>query len=210
MNAKARLALLYLLGKAKSRARVAILWRPIAAASTPVVSRSRLRVAACAYTCFVRALVAELPAAFLVLNLNDTGAWIKQLGSWGAECIGEADCKDQFNHVPPTLVIQHMREAAAWLHARRRWRVTTLGWSIHKENRQLDRAGPAKKGTFHFMSMDDLISLVEFSLTSDNVVPAAGEPWHRGGAITMGGPFSAQSADLLTEPPSARRCSGVL
>ena len=75
------------------------------------------------------------------------------------------------------LVIQHMREAAAWLRARRQWRATTLGWSIHKENRQLDRASPARKGAFHFMSMDDLISLAEFSLTSDNVVLVAGEPW---------------------------------
>ena len=91
MNATARLALLYLTGKAKSRAHVAILWRPIAAAATPIVTRSRLRVAARAHTCFVRALVAELPAAFLVLNLNDMGAWVKQLGSLGTECIGAAE-----------------------------------------------------------------------------------------------------------------------
>ena len=63
-------------------------------------------------------------------------------------------------------------------------------------NRRLDRAGQAKKSTFHFLTMDQLISLVEFSLTCDNVVLAAGEPWRRGGAIPMGGPFSAQSADL--------------
>ena len=72
-----------------------------------------------------------------------------------------------------------MKEAAAWLKARRRSRASTLGWSFHKENGQLDRAGPARKGAFHFMPMDELISLVEFSLTRENVVLAAGEPWRR-------------------------------
>ena len=196
VNAKARLALLYLIGKAKSRARIEILWRPIAAASSPIVAQSRLRIAARAFTCFIRTLVDELPAAFLVLNLNDMGAWVKQLATWEPACIGEADCKDQFNHVPPALVVQHLREASAWLKARRRWRATTLGWSIHKDNSRLDRAGPAKKGTFHFVSMEDLLDLVEFSLLHDNVVLASGEPWRRGGAIPMGGSFSAQSADL--------------
>jgi len=187
VNAKARLALLYLIGKAKSRARIEILWRPIAAASSPIVARSRLRIAARAFTCFIRTLVDELPAAFLVLNLNDMGAWVRQLATWEPACIGEADCKDQFNHVPPALVVRHLREASAWLKARRRWRATTLGWSIHKDNSRLDRAGPAKKGTFHFVSMEDLLDLVEFSLLHDNVVLASGEPWRRGGAIPMGG-----------------------
>ena len=89
-----------------------------------------------------------------------------------------------------------MKEASAWLKQRRRWRATTLGWSIHKENKKLDRAGEAKKSTFDFLSMDALIELVHFSLLQDNVVLAAGEPWRRSGAIPMGGPFSAQSADL--------------
>ena len=89
-----------------------------------------------------------------------------------------------------------MKEAAAWFKAHRRRHASTLGWSIHKENSQLDRAGPAKKGAFHFMPMDELVSLVEFSLTRDNVVLASGEPWHPSGAIPMGGSFSAQSADL--------------
>ena len=64
----------------------------------------------------------------------------------------------------------HTCEAAAWLKARRRWRATTLGWSIHKENRRLDRAGQAKKNIFHFISMEQFISIVEFSLTCGNVV----------------------------------------
>ena len=42
-NPKARLALLYLIGKAKSSIRHEMLWRPIAAASSPLISRSHLR-----------------------------------------------------------------------------------------------------------------------------------------------------------------------
>ena len=44
--------------------------------------------------------------------------------------------------------------------------------------------------------MDQRIALVEFSLTSDNFVLAAGERWRRGGAIPMGGPFSACIASV--------------
>ena len=86
--------------------------------------------------------------------------------------------------------------ASVWLKQRRRWRATTLGWSIHKENKKLDRAGEAKKSTYNFLSMDALIELVHFSLLQDNIVLAAGEPWCRSGAVPMGGPFSAESADL--------------
>ena len=168
----------------------------IAAASSPIISRSHLRIAVRAYTCFLRTLVNQLPAAFLVLNLNDMGSCVRKPGSGSLQCIGEADCKEQFNHVPPSKVVSHMREAATLLKARRRWRATMLGWSIHKENRPLDRAGQAKNSTFHFITMDQFFSPVEFSLTCDNVVPAAGEPWRRVGAIPMGGPFSAQPADL--------------
>ena len=120
LNNKARLALLYLIGKGKSQIQTEILWRPIAASPAPVISRSRLRVAAHAFTCFVRTLVSELPACFLVLNLNDMGQWVNRLSSWCVEVIGEADCKEQFNNVHPATVVQHMKEASAWLKQRRR------------------------------------------------------------------------------------------
>ena len=124
------------------------------------------------------------------------GGWINKFGDWSVAVIGEADCKEQFNNVRPQAVIQHMREAAQWLRKRRRWRATTLGWSIHKDNKKLDRAGEAKKSTFDFLSMDELLDLVSFSLLSDNMVLAAAEPWRRSGTIPMGGPFTAQAADL--------------
>ena len=62
--------------------------------------------------------------------------------------------------IPPSSVLQHMRDAATWLTTRRRWRATTLVWSIHKTNESHDRAGEGKRGTFHVLSMNDLISLV--------------------------------------------------
>ena len=46
------------------------------------------------------------------------------------------------------------------------------------------------------ISMAALTSIVEFNLTQDNVVVAAGDLWRRAGAIPMGGSFSAQSDDL--------------
>ena len=84
--------------------------------------------------------------AFLGLSLADMGTWVNQLNSWSLGYIGQAACKDQFNHIPPSLVIRHMKEGAAWLKAHHRWRATTLGLSIRKENRQLDCAGSANKG----------------------------------------------------------------
>ena len=176
MNSKARLALLYLIGKAKPQLHTEILWRPIAAAPSLIISRSRLCVAARAFTCFVRCLVSELPGCFLLLNLNDMGRWFNKLFTWFVEVIGEADCKEPFNNFHPRTVVKHMREAAAWLKKRRQWRASTLGFSIHKEHKHLDHAGEAKKSTFDFMSMEQLVELVEFSLLTDNVVVAAGEP----------------------------------
>ena len=129
---KGRLALLYLIGKPKSQVPVEVLRRPIAAAAAPVISRQCLRVAARAFTLFVRTLASEIPGAFVTLRLQEMGTWLKKLGGWGAEFIGEADCKEQFNVIPPSSVIKHMREVAVWLTTRRRWRASTLVWSIHK------------------------------------------------------------------------------
>ena len=49
---RARLALLYLIGKGKSLHKPVITWRPICAKCAPVIPRWRLRIAARAFTCF--------------------------------------------------------------------------------------------------------------------------------------------------------------
>ena len=84
LGTKGKLALLYSIGKAKSQVPAEVLWRPIAAAAAPVISRQRLRIAARAFTLFVRTLAAEIPGAFLTLRLQDMGAWLQKLGRWGA------------------------------------------------------------------------------------------------------------------------------
>ena len=196
LNQQGAMALMYLIGNAKSRLSVGIQWRPIAAAAKPLITKGKLRIAARAFTCFVEMIVDELPAGFLTRSLHGMGTWIQKLGPWGAEVIGEADCKEQLNVIKPAVVVNHMKEAAAWLTKRKRWRASELVWSISKSSKKLDRAGQAAHKGFWVMSMDELMELVSFSLLHDNTVIAGGELWRRTQAIPMGGPFSAQSADL--------------
>ena len=61
-------------------------------ASRPFISRHSLRIAACAFTCFLCMLVDTIPASILVINVSDISTWMQQLHSWGAQCVGEADC----------------------------------------------------------------------------------------------------------------------
>ena len=49
---------------------------------------------------------------------------------------------------------------------------------------------------FTHLLHQDLENLVYFSLLTDTYTQASGKVWSRTGAIPMGGPFSAQSADL--------------
>ena len=56
------------LGKAKSLLKGTILWRPIAAIVQPQIQRFYLRNAARAFTLFLRLLVEEITASFLVLG----------------------------------------------------------------------------------------------------------------------------------------------
>ena len=49
---------------------------------------------------------------------------------------------------------------------------------------------------FEYISEQHLEALVEFSLTKDIYAQAAGQLWCRSASIPMGGPFSAQGADL--------------
>ena len=90
---------MYLLGKAKALRKETMLWRPIAAASRPFVSRHTLRIAARVFTCFLRALRESVTASMLVLRVTDVAPWVRTLSQWGATCVGEADCKEQFNRI---------------------------------------------------------------------------------------------------------------
>ena len=188
--------LLYLLGKAKSLLKGIILWRPIAAIVQPQIQRFYLRNAARAFTLFLRLLVEEITASFLVLRICDLQPWVHGLSDWGCTQIAECDCSGQFNNVTPLSVMQDMSAAIKWLAAKRRWNAKEVVWSIHRDNKQLDRAGVGTTSRFFHMTHADLENLVYFSLLTDTYTQASGRLWSRTGAIPMGGPFSAQSADL--------------
>ena len=169
---------------------------PIAAASRPFVSRHTLRIAARAFTCFLRALRESVTASMLVLRVTDIAPWVRTLSQWGATCVGEADCKEQFNRIKPQVTVTELREASQFLYHKRRWGADSIVWSIHRDCKELDRAGRAASSAFWHFSHEELTDLVRFSLTEDNQVWCAGAMWKRADAIPMGGSFSAQCADL--------------
>ena len=73
-----------------------------------------------------------------------------------------------------------------------------LQWSVSKESAKLDRAGQATNRRVWCITHDLLTRLLKFELTENNMLQAVGTLWQREGSIPMGGPFSAQSADLHT------------
>ena len=85
-----------------------------------------------------------------------------------------------------------------WIYKKRRWRQVNLQWSVSKESAKLDRAGRATNTRFWCITHDLLTRLLKFELTENNMLQAVGTLWQREGSIPMGGPFSAQSADLHT------------
>ena len=103
----APVALLYLIGKGKSLHLPAITWRPICAVSRPIVPRFRLRLAARAFSCFLRVLSSEITGCFHHHNVHSIVSWYTWLDTWSCTHVTEADCKDQFNNVDPALVVQY-------------------------------------------------------------------------------------------------------
>ena len=193
-NPVAKTAMFYLMAKAKSLVKKEWLWRPIAATPKPFICPRLMRTASRALTCFIRTILEELPAPILRLSVNDLGGWVHDI-PW-ARALGEADCKEQFNKIPPQGIMQCMEEASEWLTRKRRWRAGDLVWSIHRECSKMDRAGKAASQSFRFISHQQLMDIVRFDLTEQNAVFAVGRMWSRTGCIPMGGPFSAQAADL--------------
>ena len=192
----ARVSLMYLLGKAKAMGKETMLWRPIAAASRPFVSRHTLRIAARAFTYFLRMLRESITTSMLVLRVSDVAPWVRTLSQWGAPCVGEADCKEQFNRIRPNVTVRELQEASQFLYHKKRWGAKAIVWSIHRGCTELDHAGHAASSAFWHFSHEELTQLVQFSLTEDNQVWCAGAMWKRANAIPMGGSFSAQCADL--------------
>ena len=175
INPSRSLPLLYLLGKAKSLLKGYILWRPIAAIVEPQVQCFRLRTAARAFTHLRRLVVEEIKASFLVLNITRLQPWIHGSSDWDCEVLGECDCSGQFNNISPTTVIQDPTESVSWLAQRCRWKATEMVWSIHRDNKKLDRAGKGTSNRFTHLPHTELENLVYFSLLTDTYTQASGK-----------------------------------
>ena len=172
------------------------LWTPIVAVIEPQIQRFYLRTATRAFAVFLRLLTEEICVSFLVLKITDLQPWIHGLSDWECQVIGEADCSGQFNRVHPLSVMADFSAAAKWLAKKRRWKAQEMVWSIHRDNKQLDRARVGTTSRFVHLPHEAVENLVYFSLLTDTYSQASGMLWSKTGAIPMGGPFSAQSADL--------------
>ena len=155
-----------------------------------------LRKAARAFACFLRPLRESIIASMLVLRVSNVALWVRMLSQWGATCVSEADCKEQFNRIRPNLTVKELQEASQYLYQKGQWGADTIMWSIHRDCKELGRAGRAASSAFWHFSHEELTQLVQFSLTEYYQVWCAGAMWKRSDAIPMGGSFSAQCADL--------------
>ena len=108
--------------------------------------------------------------------------------------MSEPDCKEQFNFVQPADVC--MEKASSWLSSKRRWRMNEIVWSVHHMHSMLDRAGKATPSGFRYITHQQLCSIVDHELSNNNACWALGRVWVPPNCIPMGGPFSAQGADI--------------
>ena len=69
-------------------------------------------------------------------------------------------------------------------------------WSISRDSAKLDRVGEATHHRFWHLPHAQLSKMLFFKMHENNFLLAAGSLWQRLDNIQMGGPFSAQSADL--------------
>ena len=168
---------MYLLGKAKSLCLPAILWRLHATVIGPFVGRHTLRIAARAFTCFLRCLCEEITASILVLRVMDIAPWVQHLSHWDATCMGEADCKEQFYRIQPATIVQDLRDASQFFYQKKHWRDSSIIWSVHRDSKALDRVGKAASASFWHFLHEERISIANVSLTEDNFVWSSGSLW---------------------------------
>ena len=197
-NPKGRLCILYVLAKAKSLRTGKWVFRGISASPVPVLNGQQLRLAARSFTCMLRLLQTEITHNFQCADIKQVAGWFRFISQKGALSLTEMDCKKQFDNIQPRAVLKSFKEASNWIYKKRRWRQVNLQWSVSKESAKLDRTGQATNTRFWCITHDLLSRLLKFELTENSMLQAVGTLWKREGSIPMGGPFSAQSADLHT------------
>ena len=74
-SAPGPLAILYLIGKAKSIAKGSWLWRGITALPQPFLPKKPLKIASRANATFLRLLGSEIPYNFLSQSINELAPW---------------------------------------------------------------------------------------------------------------------------------------
>ena len=134
----------------------------------------------------LKLLVQEITASFLVLRITDLQPWIHGLPEWGCTIVGECDCSGQFNNVTPQSVMSDLKESVKWLSKKRRWNANELIWSIHRDNKSLDRAGMATSSRFTHLLHQDLENLVYFSPLTDTYTQASSRYGHKQGPSPWG------------------------
>ena len=109
----------------------------------------------------------EILGLFLVLQITDLQPWIHSPSDWHCTALGEADCSGQFNNITPLSVVKDLQESVRWLAKRRCWNVSELVWSIHRDNKNLERVGMGTTSRFTHIKHSELENLVFFSLLTD-------------------------------------------
>ena len=174
--------MLYLLSKAKSLATGKWVWRGISASPSPVLDKQQLWI----------------PQNFQFTEIRTISAWFQFVARKGAQSLCEIDCKKQLDNIKPGNVTIVFTGSADWLYKKWQWRQTEVVWSISRDSAKLDRAGEAASHQFWYVPHDVLSKMLHFEMHENNFLLAGGSMWQRLGSIPMGGPFSAQSADLHT------------
>ena len=167
-NPRARLCVLYIIGKAKSLIKGHWLWRPIVVYPEPQIRKRGLRTAARVFTCFLKHLVQEIPNSFQVPRVNDVAALVQWANQENMCCIVELDCKEQFNKIQPKWIGEHMSEGVAFLTKRRRWRMGDVTWSVHHSVPALDKPGVRTNKSFGYITHDELSRYVSFELEKNS------------------------------------------
>ena len=122
---------------------------------------------ACAFTPLLRTLISKISGGFLVLHINDVNHCFPRLSDWGCHVIVEADYSIEFNNIQPQDVTMTRSEAVTLLQKRRRWCAANTVWSIHRNNKNVDKAGTGTSYRFFHLAHTHLKNLMYFSPMAD-------------------------------------------